>query len=147
MIKLLTTTAIGWLVIAPAVAAEHSQAEAEKAVNAFAANYIKLWNAKDVAGVAALFADNGLEVPPLKMVAGKDDIEKTFKMVFDSGASDLRYDIKRVQAEGDIVYAVGEFQVKLPKGDLRGNFVNIYEWQGDGLKYRVHSYNFIPPSN
>ncbi len=29
-------------------------------------------------------------------------------------------------------------------GRLR-NFVNIYQWDGNDLKYRVHSYNLIPP--
>jgi len=28
--------------------------------------------------------------------------------------------------------------------ERRGNFVNIYEWDGDGLKFRIHSFNFSP---
>ena len=28
---------------------------------------------------------------------------------------------------------------------IGGNVTNVYEWDGDALKYRVHGYNFTPP--
>ena len=50
-----------------------------------------------------------------------------------------------MQAEGNIVFAVGTFTVKLNGNNLGGNITNVYEWDGDVLKYRVHGYNFMPP--
>jgi len=154
MYKLLATAAIGaTLFAAPALA--HDQAEAQAAVEAFAANYIKLYNTKDAAGIEALFADDGLEVPPLPMVTGRANIEALCKSILDRGAKDLHYDIKYVQTNGELVYAVGEFTVNLPRPDgaglqpIQGNFVNVYQWDDSSagkLKYKVHSYNFRPPT-
>ena len=151
MSKMLSVAALGMgLLITPAFAA-HDEADATKAVETFTANYLKLWNAQDAAGVAALFVDDGMEIPPTQPVTGRDNIEKWFASIFKAGATDLRYDeITRVQPEGNVVLAVGQFTVKLPAAgggpvrDVHGNFVNVYEWNGDDLRYRIHAYNFIP---
>ena len=60
----------------------------------------------------------------------------------------IRYDIKQIQTEGNIVLVVGQFTVKVPEGgslqDRPGNFVNVYQWDGSALKFRVHSFSFMP---
>ena len=126
----------------------HDQAEAEKAVAALVATYIEKFNNKDAAGVAALYAEDGILVPPGPMVAGRANIEKAWRASFDAGRTGIRYDIKQVQAEGNIVLVVGQFTVKVPEGgsmqDRPGNFVNVYQWDGGALKFRVHSFSFIP---
>ena len=65
---------IAFAIATPAFA--HDQAEAEKAVAAVVATYVEKYNNKDAAGVAALYADDGILVPPGPMVAGRADIEK-----------------------------------------------------------------------
>jgi ketosteroid isomerase-like protein len=89
-------------------------------------------------------------VPPGPIAVGKQNIEKAWRTVFDAGYTGLRFDIKQVQAEGNIVWSVGQFTVMAPdvSGVLRerqGNFVNFYQWEGEGLKFRVHSFSFAPP--
>ena len=84
------------------------------------------------------------------MTTGKQNIEKAWRAVFDTGRTGLRYDIKQVQAEGNIVWSVGQFTVMAPDEtgmlqERQGNFANIYQWDGDGLKFRVHAFNFLPP--
>jgi uncharacterized protein (TIGR02246 family) len=126
----------------------HDQAEAEKAVAAVVATYIEKYNNKDAAGVAALYAEDGILVPPGPMAAGKANIEKAWQAAFDAGRTGIRYDIKQVQPEGNIVLVVGQFTVKVPEGgslqDRPGNFVNVYQWDGSALKFRVHSFSFMP---
>jgi uncharacterized protein (TIGR02246 family) len=126
----------------------HDQAEAERAVAAVVATYIEKYNNKDAAGVAALYAEDGVLVPPGPMVAGKANIEKAWQAAFDAGRTGIRYDIKRVQPEGNIVLVVGQVTVKVPEGgslqDRSGNFVNAYQWDGSALKFRVHSFSFMP---
>jgi uncharacterized protein (TIGR02246 family) len=126
----------------------HDQAEAEKAVAAVVATYIEKYNNKDAAGVAALYAEDGVLIPPGPMVTGKTNIEKTWQAAFDAGRTGIRYDIKQVQPEGNIVLVVGQFTVKVPEGgslqDRPGNFVNVYQWNGSALKFRVHSFSFVP---
>jgi uncharacterized protein (TIGR02246 family) len=145
MSKTVSAAAIGLVMFAmPSFA--HDQAEAQKAVDSFLANYVKLWNAKDAAGCAALFAADGVEVGPAPIVMGRGDLEKRFRAIFASGSTDLRAEAKQVQADGNTVFMVGQFTVKAKDGgSVNGNIVNIYEWDGDALKYRVHSFNIMPP--
>jgi len=149
----LCSVAFGLALLAtPAWAVEHSESEAQKAVEAFADNYLRLYNVKDAKGIAALYTDDGVEVPPAQMAIGRQNIENWFESIFKAGATNLQYKIKQVHPIGDSeVYAIGTFEVTLPKPggegthQVQGNFVNIYQWSNDALRYRVHSYNFMPP--
>jgi uncharacterized protein (TIGR02246 family) len=147
MLKTLSATAIG-LVMFAAASFAHDQAEAQKAVDTFSESYAKAFDAKDATGIVAMFAADGVEAGPGPILTSRDDIEKRFKTIFAIGFTDLQFDIKQVQAEGNIVFAVGQFTVKT-KDDrtIGGNVANIYEWDGGALKYRVHAYNFMmsPP--
>jgi uncharacterized protein (TIGR02246 family) len=147
-------TAVGLVLLAsPTLAAEHSQADAQKAVSAFVEHYVNLYNAKNARGIAELFADDGVEVPPAPISTGRDNIEKWFESILTRGATGLKYDVLQVVPAGDYVFAVGNYSAQLPKpkGDgmqeVSGHFVNVYEWAGNDLKYRVHSYNFVPPTS
>ena len=146
MFKTLSATAIGLVFLAsPSFA--HNQADATKAVPPFISNYEKLFNAKDAHGLAALFADDAVQAAPGPLLTNRADIEKRYKAIFDSGNTDFRVDVKQVQAEGNIVFIVGEFSVKSPQGgmhEIGGNVVDILEWDGDALKFRVLSFNLRP---
>ena len=147
MFKTLSATAIGLVLLAsPSFA--HTQADATKAVATFVSNYEKLFNAKDAQGLAALFADDGVQsAPGMPLLTNRSDIEKRYKINFDSGTTDYHVTVKQVQAEGNIVFMVGQFSVKSPKGGMHevgGNFVDILEWDGDALKFRVLSFNLRP---
>jgi uncharacterized protein (TIGR02246 family) len=148
MSKLLSAI-IGLIALAIATPSyAHDQAEAEKAVAAVVATYIEKYNSRDAAGVAALYAEDGILVPPGAMVAGRANIEKAWQASFDAGRTGIRYDIKQIKPEGNIVLVVGQFTVKVPEGgslqDRPGNFVNVYQWDGSALKFRVHSFSFMP---
>jgi uncharacterized protein (TIGR02246 family) len=138
---------IAFTIAIPAFA--HDQAEAEKAVAAIVATYIEKYNSKDAAGVAALYADDGILLPPGPVVTGKANIEKSWQASFAAGRTGIRYDIRQIKPEGNIVLVVGQFSVKVLEGgslqDRSGNFVNVYQWDGGALKFRVHSFSFMPP--
>ena len=121
-----------------------------QAVEAFITKYLDVYNKKDAAGVAALYTEDGLLVPPGPITTGRANIEKAWRAVFDGGRTGLRYDIHEVHPEGDIVWSVGQFTVMVPDAsgklqERQGNFANIYQWDGDGLKFRVHAFSFLPP--
>ena len=124
--------------------------DARQAVEAFVAKYLEAYNKKDAAGVAVLYTEDGLLVPPGPIATGKQNIEKAWRAVFDAGRTGLRYDIQQIEAEGNLVWSVGRFTVMAPDEsgmlqERQGNFANIYQWEGDGLKFRVHAFNFLPP--
>ena len=145
MLKTLSATAIGLVLLATPAFADHDQADAKKAVETFAENYAKAFNAKDATAIVAMFAADGVEAGPGPILTTPADIEKRFKSIFAMGSTDLHFDIKQAQAEGNIVFAVGTFTVKVNGNNVSGNIINVYEWDGDALKYRVHGYNFPPP--
>ena len=148
MFKTLSATAIGLVFLAsPSFA--HNQADATKAVATFVSHYEKLFNAKDAQGLAALFADDAVQAAPGPLLTNRDDIAKRYKAIFDLGNTDFHVTVKQVQAEGNLVFIVGQFSVKSPQGgmhEIGGNVVDIFEWDGDALKFRVLSFNVSPPA-
>jgi uncharacterized protein (TIGR02246 family) len=127
-----------------------SRQDARQAVETFVTKYLEIYNKKDAAGLAALYTDDGLLVPPGPITTGRQNIEKAWRAVFDAGRTGLHYDIQQVQAEGNVVWSVGQFTVMAPDEsgvlqERQGNFANIYQWEGDGLKFRVHAFSFLPP--
>jgi len=150
MTKIIVGAIVGLMMFAsPAFA--HDQAEAKKAVDGFAATFLQKFNAKDAEGVAALYAADGVLVPPGAMVSGHDNLVKAFKALFDGGRTDLRFAIQQIQPEGNIILVIGGLVVKMPVNgtvkDVDGNFVSVYQWDGDGLKFRVHAFNFNAAKN
>jgi hypothetical protein len=63
MLKTLSAAAIG-LVLFAAPSFARDQAEAQKAVDSFTAQYAKLFDAKDATGIVAMFAKDRVEAGP-----------------------------------------------------------------------------------
>ncbi len=119
------------------------------AVEVFLTKYLDAYNRKDAAGVASLSTEDGFLVPLGPIVTGKQNIEKAWRAVFDAGRTGLRYDVQQIQAEGNIVWSVGRFTVMAPDEsgvlqERQGNFANVYQWEGEELKFRVHAFSFLP---
>ena len=106
----------------------HDQAEAQKAVDTFSESYARAFDAKDAAGIVAMFAADGVEASPGPILTSRDDIEKWFKTIFAIGFTDLQFEIKQVQAEGNIVFAAGQFTVK-----TKDNRTIQHLMSGDGV--------------
>jgi uncharacterized protein (TIGR02246 family) len=121
----------------------------QQAVDTFVTKYLERYNKKDAAGVASLYTEDGILVPPGPIATGTQNIEKAWRAAFDAGRTGLRYNTQQIQAEGNLVWSVGQFTVMSPdeSGSLQerqGNFANIYQWDGNELKFRVHAFNFLP---
>lgn len=126
-----------------------AEQNALRMVEAFNVKYIEAYNNKDAAGVASLYTEDGVLVPPGAIAVGRQDIEKAWRAVFDAGRTGLRYMIREAHAEGNLVWAVGQFTVMSPEQggvmqERRGNFANLYQREGGDLKFRVHAFNFLP---
>ena len=122
----------------------------QQAVEAFVTKFQDTYNKKDAAGLAALYMDDAILVPTGPIATGKQSIQKTWQAVLDAGRTGLKYTVKQVQVQGDVVWSVGQFTVMSPdeKGtpqERPGNFTHFYQWQGNELKLRVHAFNFLPP--
>ena len=126
------------------------------ALDALLARFAETYNRKDVAGLAALFAEDAVLVPPGPIVAGRRDIAQAFRTRLEHGATGLRFEVAQARAEGDLLaWAVGRFMGTVPgeggrPQERRGNFSTLYRRQGEGLLIRVHAFSFLqappPPS-
>jgi uncharacterized protein (TIGR02246 family) len=123
--------------------------DTRRAVEALLAKFVEGYNRKDVAVIAALFADDAVLVPPGPMVTGKRAIAQDYRRRLEHGAEGLRLDLLQAEGSGDLAWAVGQFRVSVPGDDgrrleRRGNFTTLYRRQGDELLIRVHAFNFLP---
>lgn len=132
------------------------QADAAAAINEVRAAYSDALNAGNAAGVAALFTDDGMAMPPNKPAAmGKDAIQSNLQ----ARLSQYKFDVSITQAEavaaGDWAYSRGTYTIKAtPKGEGEamensGKYLNILQRQPDGSwKIARHIWNTdtpIPP--
>ena len=66
-----------------------SRQDVRQAVETFVTKYLEIYNKKDAAGLAALYTDDGLLVPPGPITTGRQKIEKAWRAVFDAGRTGL----------------------------------------------------------
>jgi uncharacterized protein (TIGR02246 family) len=126
-----------------------SRPNLQQTVEAFVTKFQDTYNKKDAAGLATLYTDDAVLVPPGPIAAGTQDIEKTWRAVLDAGRTGLKYKIQQIKSEGDLAWSVGQFTVMSPdeKGtpqERKGNFTHMYQWQGNELRLRVHAFTFLP---
>lgn len=121
----------------------------QQAVEMLLMKFQDIYNKKDAAGLATLYMDDAVLVPPGPIATGKQSVEQAWRATLDTGRTGLKFKIQQIHAEGDLVWSVGQFTVMSPdeKGTLQerqGNFAHVYQWQGNELKFRVHAFNFLP---
>lgn len=116
---------------------------AAKITQAWAAEF----NAHDSAGLAELYTDNAVLMPPSdETLVTRDAVKDYWTKVL---TVTHEYDVQIVQAEqkGDVLYAAGIWSAKqtLPNGqalNVGGNVVRVLERQADGeWKLRVEAWN------
>ena len=131
-------------------AAEDGGGELNSAAQALAKQYDENYNAKNAAGMAALYAVDGTLVTPGPVVTGREALQKYYQARFDAGASDHHMTVKTVQMRGDVTYGIGEVRVMAPFGpegkltQMHGNVVWLYQHESEGWKYRLVTGTLIP---
>ena len=124
--------------------------DSRRALDTLLAGFVEAYNRKDVARLAALFAEDAVLVPPGPILAGKRDIAQYYRARLEQGATGLRVEVAQAHAEGGgPAWAVGRFTVMMPgeggrPQEHRDNFSTLFRWHGDGLLIRVHAFNFLP---
>ena len=88
--------------------------DSRRALDTLLAKFVEAYNRKDVAGLAALFTEDAVLVPPGPILAGKRDIAQYYRTRLEHGAMGLRVELTQAQAEGDPAWAVGRFTVMMP---------------------------------
>jgi uncharacterized protein (TIGR02246 family) len=131
-----------------AAAASAQTAEAE--LRAAEDRFETLWNAKDAAGLAALYAEDGMRLPPdASRVVGPDAIEAMFREEFAAGLDDLRLEATEIGHDGNLGWVVGDNTIAFPvDGEMMtgtGNYVVVYRREDDGVwRIVIDTWNDAP---
>ena len=111
------------------------QAE-EQAVRGISEKWVQMFAAKDTSGIAALFADDGYEMPPnSKAMKGPDEVRKgVSEMLRNTKDFKLSFapSVITIGDAGDLAVERGTYQASFtgPKGkkiEDHGNYVTVYK--------------------
>jgi uncharacterized protein (TIGR02246 family) len=116
----------------------------QKTLQGISDKYEAAFNSKDAAGIAALYAENGVlivGVPGDQVHSGRQDLEKFYEGAFKHGVSGLHATVEEVHSSGDVAWARGSFTEMRPAmqggnglEQVHGLFGGVYEREGDSYK-------------
>ena len=151
MRKMGILTSLALLATAPAMARQGDTAGVAKV----RAAYEKAANAHDAAGIAQLFAADGMEMPPnAPAVKGRAAIEAMHKTLSTQvDFSDLKIVPTDTKFAGDVAYEAGTYtQMITPKGGKpmpdKGKYVVVLKKAPDGawqVVYSIYNSDMPPP--
>jgi ketosteroid isomerase-like protein len=96
-----------------AYAHQKASDEDQKNLEQLARKYEAVYNRQDAAGVAALYAEDAIEIRPQGVMQGRAAVQKEYERQFKADCRDLAITInKDVRTSGDIEWSTGEWTVK-----------------------------------
>lgn len=127
------------LLSALAATAAAQQGNARAAIEAANKMFVAAANKADAAGVAALYSTTAQAFPPnAPIVSGRAAIQELWKGVFSSGITSVSLTTSEVEAQGDLAYEVGSYEMKLKDGKVadRGKYCVV--WKRENGQWRLH---------
>jgi ketosteroid isomerase-like protein len=131
-------------------AAEGSQQDLMQAAETLGKGYDDNYNAKNAAGMAALYASDGVLVSATAVVRGTDNLKTYYQSRFDAGAGNHLTKIAEVHVQGDGGFGLGQVTATVPtpdggRRDIKGNLVTVYQHGSDGWHLRLVIASIAPP--
>jgi ketosteroid isomerase-like protein len=109
--------------------------------------FAEAYNRKDIAGMAALFSENGVRITPAGIFRGRDAIERELRrVVTELGLHDFSARRTVSRLEGGMVFNAGEWQAKLGDGQqFRGYYSALLVREGNAVKIFEETVNVAIP--
>jgi uncharacterized protein (TIGR02246 family) len=131
-------------------AAEVTQQELMQAADMLGKGYDDNYNAKNAAGMAALYTGDGVLVSPGPVIHGADNLKSYYQSRFDAGAGGHVTKIAEVHVQGDGGFGIGQFSAMVPTPDggrreIKGNLATVYQHGTDGWHLRLVAASVPPP--
>jgi uncharacterized protein (TIGR02246 family) len=129
--------------LATADTADVTESELMQVATTLARQYDAGYAAKDPAGVAALYAADGVLVSPAgPIVRGREALTAYYTKRFAAGAKGHSIKVLEVHVQGNGGYGLAEFSVTAPRanGELReahGRIVSVYQHDPEGWHLRL----------
>ena len=97
------------------------------------------FNQGDAAGVAELYASEGMLFPPgSDVVKGKTAIQDFWQGAMNMGIKSVKLDIVEVEQQGDTAIEVGRYQLKGAGGETMDDGKFIVVWKREGNQWKLH---------
>ncbi len=95
--------------------------------------------AGDAAGVAALYSDSAMLLPPgSPTVTGRENIQAFWQAVMNMGIKDARLEPVEVEAFGDTAIEVGKYTLKVEGGQTADQGKYVVVWKEEGGAWKLH---------
>lgn len=92
------------------------------------------YNKGDAAGVAALYTEDAVILPPgAEMAEGREAIEAFWKGAIDAGMKDLKLEAVDVEEQGDAAREIGRFSATAGEKSLEGKYVVVWKKADNGV--------------
>jgi len=128
----------------PTLAQQQDLQEVINATNALDARQNELLGKKDAAGLAALFASDGLLVilaPQFAFKPGREAIQKHYQGIIDAGATGIILELKNVELRGnDGVWAAGNYSITIKDKAVQGNWFRILKHENGTWKIAMEAF-------
>jgi uncharacterized protein (TIGR02246 family) len=128
----------------PIFAQQQDLQDVMNAVNALGARENELLSKKDAAGIASLFASDGLLVmlaPQFAFNPGRDAIQRHYQGIIDAGATSITLELKNLELRGnDGVWAAGNFSVTVKDKAIQGSWFRILKRENGNWKIAMEAF-------
>ncbi len=81
-------------------------------------DWARHWNAQELDGVVAAYAEDAVYLPPHhEAIHGRDAIREYLKSPLNRGFSDLAFDVTYIKQQGPVAWDVGTYRMTVPAED------------------------------
>jgi uncharacterized protein (TIGR02246 family) len=111
------------------------------------------WNAGELDGVVASYAEDAVYLPPHhEAVHGRDAIREYLKAPLSHGVSDLAFEVTYIKQQGPVAWDVGTYRMSIPHADCtkkedHGKYLTVWRRAGKGWVIAADAWSSdLPPS-
>jgi uncharacterized protein (TIGR02246 family) len=133
--------------------AGNSRKSGTSAIRKISEKWARYWNASDADGIAALYAEDAVYLPPHhQAVHGRDAICEYLKTPLAHGISDLVFEVAYIKQQGSTAWDIGTYRMRIPQpeGTTRedhGKYLSVWSLRGKAWLLVADAWSSdLPPS-
>lgn len=101
--------------------------------------FMDTFRSRDAAGMAALYTENGMVLPPNDdFVEGRQQIQNFWQRVMDMGVKSIDLHIREVEQLGDTAYEVSRATLSLENGQVIDQSKYVVVWKRQNGEWKLH---------
>lgn len=101
--------------------------------------FMDTFRSGDAAGMAALYTENGMVLPPNdSFIEGREHIQRFWQGVMDKGVKSVELRIREVEQLGDTAYEVSRATLALENGQVIDQSKYVVVWKRQNGEWKLH---------